>query len=339
MCNHSNVQTLDGHHKDMARSTYWLRHPREDAALSKKLVEVVLKDTVPYPSEMALSDHSEAKLQASIEDANAELDPYDETPKDVPEVHEAEAQLDWWSGAGDFFGIPKPLPVLCQGDLLDPADIALVESEQDQVCMSLVELSSPGGLAFEAPSVQPSTAQPKQGTGEPQRHTNTPTDSSKKHKKEKKDKKEKKEKHNKDKKEKTTLKKAALKRDKEGRPRTYENKPVAMAPSLSSSSVNTSARSPRHRAAERTSKQPLFMRSFKRTRLDPAAIKFAVSKHRAWLAAQTNQDHAAPKADWLLFFFAICIATLCVDLPWLCWCLAFSFHNTATPITSYLLIL
>ena len=114
------LKQIDGHSASVARKHYVLRDPKVDAQLAKKLVEVAIGDTVPWPSnddfDRYLHDNQQASLESALPTKEYEIE--DEDQEDA-----AEHELEWWPW-GATFGLKEPLPAIG-----DESELGLVPLE------------------------------------------------------------------------------------------------------------------------------------------------------------------------------------------------------------------
>ena len=138
---------IDGHSKGVARKHYLLRDPEADARLAERLVEIVLGDTVPWPSaaeiaklrcqgKMSLPDLLLLGNQEEAVPANA--------LEDEDEEEEDEGFLAWMESLGVMVrcapeGMPMPLADFAPEGM--PMQAASVEPQPEDWALSCLQPS------------------------------------------------------------------------------------------------------------------------------------------------------------------------------------------------------
>ena len=105
-------QSIDPHRGTTQEKHYVLTGPEDDARLAKQMVAAMMGDTVPWPSQEALSSGSDvvAAFEERITDKRAWMTGAAERDGTCSAA-EGEDELEWFEFA-QYFGIPNPCPAL-----------------------------------------------------------------------------------------------------------------------------------------------------------------------------------------------------------------------------------
>ena len=105
-------QTIDPHRGATQEKHYVLTGPEDDARLAKQMVAAMMGDTVPWPSQDALTSESSVVVafEERIQDKRTWMSGASERDETYSEA-EGEDELEWFEFA-QYFGIPNPCPAV-----------------------------------------------------------------------------------------------------------------------------------------------------------------------------------------------------------------------------------